>query len=78
VNVIGEDLTVIESSDPGKVGRKGRVLLETANTLLIDSGGSVVRVEKSGASFLLQQEGLIVTGKEIAGRLQSRLGRTQD
>lgn len=75
MNVIGEMLTVLTSPDPTKMGRTGRVVLETANTLLIDSGGRTIRVEKSGSAFLLIGSGKIVTGPDIAGRPQDRLGR---
>jgi RNase P/RNase MRP subunit p29 len=69
-------LTVLDSPDPTKVGIAGRVLLETANTLIIDSGGRPVTVEKEGAAFITGS-GKRVTGAEIAGRLQDRLGRAR-
>ena len=69
-------LTVMNSSDPTKIGRTGRVLMETANTLIIDTGGHSVTVEKEGAVFSLGL-GKRVTGAEIAGRLQDRLGRAR-
>ena len=75
MNIIGEKLTVLTSSDPTKSGRSGRVLLETANTLLLDEGGRAIRVEKKGAAFLITGSGKIVTGSDIAGRLQDRVGR---
>ena len=76
MNLIGDMLRVMNSSDPTKIGRTGRVLLETANTLIIDTGGRHVTVEKEGAVFSLGS-GERVTGAEIAGRLQDRLGRTR-
>ncbi len=75
MNVIGERLTVLTSPDPTKTGRTGRVILETANTLIIDSEGRTVQVEKSGTAFLLIDSGEVVAGPHIAGRLQDRLGR---
>jgi len=75
VNVIGEELTVLTSSDPTKSGRSGRVLLDTANTLLLDEGGRTLRVEKAGAAFLISGSGKIITGSDVAGRLQDRIGR---
>jgi len=75
VNVIGEMLTVLTSSDPTMTGRSGRVLLDTANTLLLDEGGRFLRVEKAGASFMIVVSGKIITGSDIAGRLQDRIGR---
>jgi RNase P/RNase MRP subunit p29 len=75
MNVIGERVTVLSSSDGTKVGRTGRVLLDTAKTLVIDSGMRSVRVEKSGAAFLLLDSGKVLTGSDIFGRLEDRLGR---
>lgn len=75
MNVIGEMLTVLTSSDPTMTGRSGRVLLDTANTLLLDEGGRFLRVEKAGASFMIVVSGKIITGSDIAGRLQDRIGR---
>ncbi len=75
MNVIGEKLTVLTSPDPTMTGRTGRVILETANTLLLESGGRTTRVAKSGAAFMLLGSGTVLTGSDIAGRLQDRLGR---
>jgi RNase P/RNase MRP subunit p29 len=75
VNVIGERLTVLTSSDPTKAGKRGLVVLETAKTLLLDTGTRVVRVEKSGSAFLLNRTKRVVTGSDIEGRLQDRWGR---
>jgi RNase P/RNase MRP subunit p29 len=75
MNVIGERVTVLSSSDGTKVGRTGRILLDTAKTLVIDSGGRSIRVEKSGAAFLLLDSGTVLTGSDIYGRLEDRLGR---
>jgi len=75
VNVIGEKVTVLTSSDPTKSGRSGMVLLDTANTLLLDEEGRPFRVEKAGTAFLIIGSGKVVTGSEIAGRLQDRVGR---
>jgi RNase P/RNase MRP subunit p29 len=75
MNVIGETLTVLTSPDPTKTGVTGRVLLETLNTLLIESGGRTLRVEKAGSAFMLLDTRKVVTGSDMAGRLQDRWGR---
>ena len=75
MNVVGERVRVLASSDPTKVGRGGLVLMDTAKTLVLDSSGSTFRVEKSGAAFLLLGSGEVVTGSDIAGRLEDRIGR---
>jgi RNase P/RNase MRP subunit p29 len=75
VNIVGQTLEIISSTDPTKVGKKGKVLLESAATLLIDSGTKTIRVEKLGLAFQLLEGGMVLTGADIAGRLQDRLGR---
>ena len=75
MNVIGQTVTVLTSTDPTKTGRTGRVLLDTANTLVLDSEGRNIRVEKAGAAFMILGTNVVITGPDIAGRLQDRLGR---
>ena len=75
MNVVGERLKVLTSTDPTKEGRVGRVLLERAKTLVIDSAGRSIRIEKSGSAFLLLGSGKVLTGSDIAGRLEDRWGR---
>jgi RNase P/RNase MRP subunit p29 len=75
MNVIGERLTILSSADPTKTGRSGRVLLETSNTLLLDTDGGSIRVEKAGSAFMLLESGMVLTGSDLAGRPQDRLGR---
>jgi RNase P/RNase MRP subunit p29 len=77
VNIIGERLTVLTSSDPTKAGMNGQVVLETAQTLVLDTGQKIIRVEKSGSAFLLNRSNKVVTGSDIEGRLQDRWGRRQ-
>jgi len=74
MNLIGERVTVLSSTDPTKRGRSGVVVLETAKTLLLDSGGRTVRVEKRGTVFQLTASGHVVSGSDIVGRLQDRWG----
>lgn len=75
MNIIGEELTVLSSTDPTKTGRRGLVVLETAKTLLLDTGAKVIRIEKSGSAFLLSHSKKVVTGSDIEGRPQDRWGR---
>ncbi len=74
MSVIGEEVEVVRSTDPSKVGRKGTVVLETAKTLLLVSGGRKVRVEKSGILLRVSGSGKGVSGEELSGRLEDRLG----
>jgi RNase P/RNase MRP subunit p29 len=77
MNVIGERVKVVASTDRTQVGKVGLVLLETAKTLVIASEGRSTRMAKSGAAFLLLDSGKVVTGSDIAGRLEDRLGKRE-
>ncbi len=74
MNVIGERLTVLDSSDPSKRGRSGVVVLETAKTLILASGQKTFRVEKEGTMFGLSGSKMVLAGVDIAGRLEDRWG----
>jgi len=74
MNVIGERLTVLNSSDPSKRGLSGLALLETAHTLVLDLGKKAVRVEKAGSVFQVSESKEIISGADIRGRLEDRWG----
>ena len=75
MNVIGRAVRIVSSKDPTKIGRSGKVLLESAMTLTIESDGRTMTIEKSGSAFELLDDRTLVIGEDIAGRLQDRLGR---
>ena len=75
MNVIGERVTVLGSSDPTQIGISGTAVMETLNTLLLDVGGRKLRLAKEGSAFRLLPGGAILTGADIRGRLEDRLGR---
>ena len=80
--LVGLAVTVEDASDPTHVGRTGRVVRETTNTLVLRggpgpigaSGGRTVQIPKQTATFVFEtQEGSRV---RIAGeRLVSRPAR---
>lgn len=74
MNVIGERLSVVESTDPSKVGIEGVVLLDTAKTLVLESEGRTLRVEKAGCTFLMAGWSRVVPGSNILGRFEDRCG----
>ena len=75
MNVIGERVTVLGSSDPTQIGISGTAVMETLNTLLLDVGGRKLRLAKEGSAFRLLPGGAILKGADIRGRLEDRLGR---
>ncbi len=73
MNVVGTRVTIMDSRDPTKKGVRGEVVLETAKTLLLDSSGRRLRIEKEGAVFLVDGSKQVISGSEIVGRLEERL-----
>ncbi len=73
MNVIGEFVTIAEASDPGKRGRSGTVVLETANTLRLADDAAGFTVEKKGTVLLVLHSKKVFSGDDIAGRLEDRL-----
>lgn len=75
MNIIGERVRIIDSSDPKHIGIEGTVLLETANTFIIEKSNKKIRVQKRGSVFEIIKTGLRVSGVELRGRLEDRIGR---
>ncbi len=74
MNLIGERLTVLTSSDPSKRGRSGVAVLETAHTLVLDTGKKTIMVEKAGSAFQVSGSKTVVIGADVWGRLEDRWG----
>ncbi len=73
MNIIGESVAILNASDPTVAGRSGRVVLETANTLLLRSEGETFRIQKKGTVLQLSGSKEVVAGEDIPGRLEDRL-----
>ncbi len=73
MNIVGELVTLVDAADPGNRGRKGRIVLETAKTLRLDAGDRTFTVEKKGTVMLVSRTKKLVSGEDVAGRLEDRL-----
>ncbi|MDV3293414.1 MAG: ribonuclease P protein subunit [Nitrososphaerales archaeon] len=71
---MGETVTVFDSRDPTKKGRKGEVVMETAKTLLLQTSTGRITVEKLGAVLVVAATGDVLSGDDLYGRLQDRFG----
>jgi len=74
MNLIGERLIILKSTDLSKRGRTGTVLLDTAKTLVLDSKGVNLRVEKIGSVIRVCHSKRVITGADILVRLEDRWG----
>ena len=76
--LIGLAVEVVRATDPSLVGLKGRVVDETRNMLLVDTGGGEKMIAKQGSRFRFEaQGGAEVEGDEIRFRPEDRIKRAR-
>ncbi len=78
--LLGLRVCILLHPDPGLVGLCGRVIEETARTLVLElEDGRKVRVVKRGGVFEFEVGGkrVVVEGELIVGRLDERLKRLE-
>ena len=78
--LVGLDACILLSQDPSLVGRCGRVVEETARTIVLEAeDGRRIRVVKRGSIFAFRVGGewVVVEGELIVGRLDERLKRLE-
>ncbi len=76
--LIGLQVEVVKSTDPGQLHVSGRVVDETRNLLVIEAGGREKRIPKQGARFRFQiQGGIEVEGDEIRFRPEDRIKKAR-
>jgi RNase P/RNase MRP subunit p29 len=73
MNIVGEEVVIVKASDPTKKGATGTVVLETANTILLESKSKRIRVEKKGTDLKLLGSHEVLEGVRIVGRIEDRL-----
>ena len=75
MNFIGRKVKILVATDPNQVGLSGELVLERSKTLLLESHGRRLTIQKSGTVIELAGGGEIITGEEILGRLEERIAR---
>jgi ribonuclease P protein subunit POP4 len=82
--LIGLDVLVEASTNPSQVGISGRIVDETRNTFLLETGRKVLRISKSNTSLIFAlPEGnrVLVSGSVLISqpenRIQKRMQRTR-
>ncbi len=79
-NVIGLEVEVLEHPDNSLIGLKGRVVMETKNTFVIEcTDGKERTVLKLGylAFELPNGKRVVIRGEEMKGRLDERIKRVK-
>lgn len=76
--LIGLQVQVVRAPDPGQARLSGRVVDETRNLLVIETGGVEKRIPKQGARFRFEiQGGIEVEGDEIRFRPEDRIKKAR-
>jgi ribonuclease P protein subunit POP4 len=76
--LIGLEVQVLRATDPGQVQMSGRVVDETRNLLVIETGGVEKRIPKQGSRFRFAiQGGIEVEGDEIRFRPEDRVKKAR-
>jgi RNase P/RNase MRP subunit p29 len=78
MSVVGTRAMIIDSKDGSLHGRKGEVVLETANTLLLKTADGTITVEKAGTVLQVDGDDEPLLGDDILGRLEDRIREKSD
>ena len=77
MSVLGTKAIIVDAKDQSVRGRRGEVVLETANTLLIRTTAGTITVEKAGTVLQVEDDDEPLVGDDILGKLEDRIrGRT--
>ena len=75
--LIGRQVEVVKSSDPSKIGIKGRIVDESKNMFTILCNGVEKKVSKKECTFLFEREGVEIKGEVLTGRPEDRTKKRQ-
>ena len=75
--LIGLNVTIASSSDPGLLGRKGRIVDETRDMLIIESNGKEIRVQKEVVTLAFADYDIVIDGKKIRYRPEDRIKKVR-
>ena len=72
---VGEDVTVVQCTDPSIKGLRGKFVTESMHMIQLKRGGRVISVPKKGSAIHLESSGEVLLCDEMVGRLEERLAR---
>ncbi len=75
MNLIGRSVKILEATDPTQVGLSGELVLERSKTLLLESHGRRLTIQKLGTVIELAGRGEVIRGDDILGRFEERIAR---
>ncbi len=77
MNLIGRRVKILVATDPNQVGLSGELVLERSKTLLLESHGRRLTIQKLGTVIELAGKGRgeVIRGDDILGRVEERIAR---
>ena len=75
MNFIGRKVKILVATDPTQVGLSGELVLERSKTLLLESHGRRLTIQKSGTVIEFAGKGGVIRGDDILGRVEERIAR---
>ena len=73
---IGRSMTITSSTDSTLTGRKGVVLDETRNTVVLLEGEQHVVLNKASITFTVDDSDVVIQGAMVGQRPEDRIHRT--
>ncbi len=74
-HLIGRRVKILVATDPTQVGLSGELVLERSKTLLLESHGRRLTIQKLGTVIELAGSREVIRGDEILGRVDERIAR---
>ncbi|TLY17674.1 MAG: ribonuclease P protein subunit [Thaumarchaeota archaeon] len=77
MSLIGRRVKILVATDPNQVGLSGELVLERSKTLLLESHGRRLTIQKLGTVIELAGTGRgeVIRGDDILGRVEERIAR---
>ncbi|PIN87399.1 ribonuclease P [Candidatus Woesearchaeota archaeon CG10_big_fil_rev_8_21_14_0_10_32_24] len=71
--LIGEEIVVVDATNPSLNGVKGKVVDETKHTIMVDVQGTIKTLMKNAISFTIKGKDLRIEGKDLIKRPEERV-----
>lgn len=72
--LVGEEVEIVDSTNPESLGIKGKIVDETKQTIKIEKeDGKEIVLLKNSVTFKLARTGEVISGKDITKRPEDRL-----
>lgn len=73
MSIVGSRIKILDSKDATKRGRRGEIVLETANTMILRTEEGKIIVEKKGTVLEVEGKDEPLAGDDLLGRLEDRI-----